>query len=359
MTQTNDIILQVKDLHTHFFTESGVTRALSGVDFTVRRGEVLGIVGESGCGKSVTAQCIMNMVPSRGRMMGGEITYYRRNATGGQTEEISITKLNPRGREMRAIRGNEIAMIFQEPMTSLDPLYTVGSHLLEAITLHQNVTKQVAREVAEDALAKVHLPEPHRIFDSYPHQLSGGQRQRVMIAIALSCNPSLLIADEPTTALDVTTQAQILDLMQELQAATGMSIIFITHDLGVVAEMCDEVAVMYLGKVVEKTDVDSAFYDPKHPYTQALLRSIPRLDEEERQRLEVIRGNVPDPSVVPLGCPFHPRCPAVMPGICNRIEPAMLAVNGGNQGSGHSVRCLLYDEKQKPEKVAPVRGASA
>jgi peptide/nickel transport system ATP-binding protein len=354
MTQTNDIILQVKNLHTHFSTESGVTRALSGVDFSVRRGEVLGIVGESGCGKSVTAQCIMNMVPSRGRIIQGEITYHRRSENGGQTEEINITKLNPRGREMRAIRGNEIAMIFQEPMTSLDPLYTVGSHLLEAITLHQNVTKQVAREVAEDALAKVHLPEPHRIFDSYPHQLSGGQRQRVMIAIALSCNPTLLIADEPTTALDVTTQAQILDLMQELQSATGMSIIFITHDLGVVAEMCNEVAVMYLGKVVEKTDVDAAFYNPKHPYTKALLRSIPRLDGEGRQRLEVIRGNVPDPSVVPLGCPFHPRCPDVMPGVCNRIEPAMIAVNGNAHNRG--VRCLLYDESvQNSAKVAPVR----
>ena len=354
MTQTNDIILQVKDLHTHFFTESGVTRALSGVDFTLRRGEVLGIVGESGCGKSVTAQCIMNMVPSRGRIMGGEITYYRGGGEGGPAEAVTITKLNPRGREMRTIRGNEIAMIFQEPMTSLNPLYTVGSHLLEAITLHQNVTKQVAREVAEEALAKVHLPEPHRIFDNYPHQLSGGQRQRVMIAIALSCNPTLLIADEPTTALDVTTQAQILDLMQELQAATAMSIIFITHDLGVVAEMCDEVAVMYLGKVVEKTDVDAAFYAPKHPYTKALLRSIPRLDGEGRQRLEVIRGNVPDPSVVPLGCPFHPRCPEVLPGVCNRLEPAMIAVNGATHNRG--VRCLLYDEKiQQSAKVAPTR----
>ncbi|MEZ4866895.1 MAG: ABC transporter ATP-binding protein [Caldilineaceae bacterium] len=344
MTQTNDVILNVKDLHTYFFTESGQIRALSGVDFTLRRGEVLGIVGESGCGKSVTAQCIMNMVPNPGRIMGGDILYYRNEA--GQVDELNITKLNPRGRQMRAIRGNEIAMIFQEPMTSLDPLYTVGNHLLEAITLHQNVTKQVAREVAEEALAKVHLPEPHRIFDSYPHQLSGGQRQRVMIAIALSCNPTLLIADEPTTALDVTTQAQILDLMQELQEATNMSIIFITHDLGVVAEMCDSVAVMYLGKVVEKTDVDAAFYDPKHPYTQALLRSIPRLDAETHNRLAVIRGNVPDPSVVPVGCPFHPRCPEFIPGLCNERVPSMIAVD-----KARSVRCLLYDEAHQPERI--------
>ena len=348
MTKHNDIILQVTDLHAHFFTESGVIRALSGVDFTLRRGEVLGIVGESGCGKSVTAQCIMNMVTKPGKIMGGEIIYHRRAKGGGMTEAVNITKLNPRGREMRTIRGNEIAMIFQEPMTSLDPLYTVGNQLLEAILLHQNVTKAEAREVGEDALARVHLPEPGRIFDSYPHQLSGGQRQRVMIAIALSCNPSLLIADEPTTALDVTTQAQILDLMQELQEATGMSIIFITHDLGVVAEMCDEVAVMYLGKVVEKTDVDTAFYSPKHPYTRALLRSIPRLESAEHQRLAVIRGNVPDPSVVPMGCPFHPRCPEYMPDLCNVITPSMITLD-----NGQDVRCLLYGgAEQAMEKRA-------
>jgi peptide/nickel transport system ATP-binding protein len=348
MTPPNDIILEVSDLHAHFFTESGVIRALSGVDFTLRRGEVLGIVGESGCGKSVTAQCIMNMVPGRGRIMGGTIRYHRRGHGAGPSEEITITKLDPRGREMRAIRGNDIAMIFQEPMTSLNPLFTVGNHLLEAITLHQQVSRSEARAIAEDALAKVRLPEPSRIFDSYPHQLSGGQRQRVMIAIALSCNPALLIADEPTTALDVTTQAQILELMQELQAATNMSIIFITHDLGVVAEMCDEVAVMYLGKVVEKTDVDSVFYHSKHPYTQALLRSIPRLDAEGRTRLAVIKGNVPDPSVVPRGCPFHPRCPEYMPGICNEITPPMVTLDGGQQ-----VRCLLYGGVEQPLPARP------
>lgn len=347
MAENKDIILQVKDLHTYFYTESGEIRALSGVDFSVERGKVLGIVGESGCGKSVTAQCIMNMVPNPGRIVGGEILYHRPSQNGAQVDEINITKLAPRGREMRAIRGNEIAMIFQEPMTSLDPVYTVGSQLLEAITLHQDVNKQEAVEVAVEALAKVHLPEPARIFRSYPHQLSGGQRQRVMIAVALSCNPSLLIADEPTTALDVTTQAQILDLMMELQEATGMSIIFITHDLGVVAEMCDEVAVMYLGKVVEKTDIDSAFYDPQHPYTQSLLRSIPRMTDD-RQRLEVIKGRVPDPSMVPVGCPFHPRCPSYIPDLCNRVVPSMIELDRERQ-----VRCLLYDEKiLKPTGVA-------
>lgn len=341
MTQTDDLILDVQDLHTYFFTESGQIRALSGVDFSLKRGEVLGIVGESGCGKSVTAQCIMNMVPNPGRIMGGSITYHRHK--NGQTEQINIVDQHPRGRVMRSIRGNEIAMIFQEPMTSLDPVYTVGSQLTEAITLHQNVSKVVAREIGEDALAKVHLPEPRRIFDAYPHQLSGGQRQRVMIAIALSCNPSLLIADEPTTALDVTTQAQILDLMQELQEATNMSIIFITHDLGVVAEMCDSVAVMYLGKVVEKTDIDSAFYAPKHPYTKALLRSIPRLDAETHNRLAVIKGNVPDPSVVPTGCPFHPRCPEYVDGLCNLTVPSMIHLEDKSE-----VRCLLYDKTHQP-----------
>jgi peptide/nickel transport system ATP-binding protein len=353
----NDMILQVQDLHTHFHTESGVIRALSGVDFGVRRGEVLGIVGESGCGKSVTAQCIMNMVPNPWRIIDDTITYFRRRqydrqqesfgAPSAAVEEIEITDLHPRSRAMRRVRGNEIAMIFQEPMTSLDPLYTVGNHLMEAIMLHRAVNKRVGREIAEHALARVHLPEPHRIFDSYPHQLSGGQRQRVMIAIALSCNPSLLIADEPTTALDVTTQAQILELMMELQQDTGMSIIFITHDLGVVAEMCDQVAVMYLGKIVEMTDVDSLFHNPKHPYTRALLRSIPRMDTESGGRLEVIKGRVPDPSVVPPGCPFHPRCPEFMPGVCDAQMPQVIQLH-----SNHEVRCLLYDEKYAQDHAA-------
>jgi len=342
MTDNQDIILRVENLNVHFNTESGVIRALSGVDFTLERGKVLGIVGESGCGKSVTAQCILNMVPNPGRIVDGRIFYNNKQVgpAGSQVEEIEITKLNPRGRQMRYLRGNEIAMIFQEPMTSLDPLYTIGNQLLEAITLHQNVSKAEARERAIESLAKVQMPEPARVFESYPHQLSGGMRQRVMIAIALSCNPQLLIADEPTTALDVTTQAQILELMNELQEETGMSIIFITHDLGVVAEMCDDVAVMYLGKIVEKTDVDSAFYDPKHPYTQALLRSIPRMESTEHRRLAVIKGNVPDPSVVPLGCPFHPRCPEFMPGICDEIVPPAIPLDDGRE-----VRCLLYSEE--------------
>jgi len=339
MADKQNTILQVENLHTHFFTESGTIRALRGVDFSVERGKVLGIVGESGCGKSVTAQCIMNMLPGNGRMVDGKITYYRQDSISNQTEAIDITSLQPRGKAMRAIRGNEIAMIFQEPMTSLDPVYTVGSQLLEAITLHQNVTKKEGREIGIEALAKVNMPEPGRTFDAYPHQLSGGQRQRVMIAIALSCNPTLLIADEPTTALDVTTQAQILDLMRALQEETQMSIVFITHDLGVVAEMCDDVAVMYLGKVVEQTTVDATFHNPQHPYTRALLRSIPRLTDDVQGRLNVIKGRVPDPSVVPPGCAFHPRCPEMIPGLCDVHTPEMKTLAGNQQ-----VRCLLYDD---------------
>ncbi len=351
MNAIHDPILRIRDLHVHFRTEAGIVRALSGVDVDVGRGQVVGLVGESGCGKSVTAQCVMNILPRAGRIVQGEIIYYRTLSANGQSasgdaqssqavEEVHITQLDPRGKAMRSIRGNEIAMIFQEPMTSLDPLYTVGDHLLEAITLHQGVDKREGRRIGVEALRKVRLPEPARIFDSYPHQLSGGMRQRVMIAIALSCNPALLIADEPTTALDVTTQAQILDLMQNLQAETGMSIIFITHDLGVVAEMCDQVAVMYLGKVVERADVDSIFYDPQHPYTKALLRSIPRLEKRKQRRLAVIRGSVPDPSVRPPGCPFHPRCPEFIPGVCDVQEPPMITL-----ADGREVRCVLFADQ--------------
>ena len=354
MADNQNTILQVENLHTHFFTESGVIRALRGVDFSVERGKVLGVVGESGCGKSVTAQCIMNMLPGSGRVVSGKITYNRREAGNGQTEVIDITSLPPRSRAMRSIRGNEIAMIFQEPMTSLDPVYTVGNQLMEAILLHQKVSKKEGKEIAIEALAKVNLPEPARTFDAYPHQLSGGQRQRVMIAIALSCNPTLLIADEPTTALDVTTQAQILDLMRALQEETQMSIIFITHDLGVVAEMCDDVAVMYLGKVVEQTDIDSAFHNPQHPYTRALLRSIPRLTDDVQDRLDVIKGRVPDPSVVPSGCAFHPRCPEMVPGLCEVHTPEVLTV-----GNNQQVRCLLYDDKLMARSTTPVALAEA
>jgi oligopeptide/dipeptide ABC transporter ATP-binding protein len=335
-----DEILQLEDLHAYFYTQEGIVRAVDGVSLTVRQGKVLGVVGESGCGKSVTAQSVLQIIPPPGRIISGHIRYRRRldgDSMGEASEVIDITSLPPRGKEMREIRGGEISMVFQEPMTSLDPVYTIGDHLLEAITLHQSVDKREARQRATEMLESVGMPQPVRTVDAYPHQLSGGMRQRAMIAIALSCYPSLLIADEPTTALDVTTEAQILDLMRGLQQRMGSAIMYITHDLGVIAEMSDDVIVMYLGKVVERADVDTLFYDPRHPYTRALLDSIPKITSKRRQRLQPIRGIVPDPYAVPEGCPFWPRCVDFMPGTCDRELPTYLTVE-----PGHSVRCHLY-----------------
>ncbi|MCD6289950.1 MAG: ABC transporter ATP-binding protein [Anaerolineae bacterium] len=340
-----DVILQVDDLRVHFFTQEGLVRAVDGVSFTAKRGQVLGIVGESGCGKSVTAQAILRIVPPPGEIVGGKIIYYRQssnNGAGNVTQTVDLTALPARGREMREIRGGEISMVFQEPMTSLDPVYTIGDQIMEAITLHQKVNKSEARERAIEMLRLVGMPRPEETIDNYPHQLSGGMRQRVMIAIALSCSPSLLIADEPTTALDVTTEAQILELMRGLQQELGTTILLITHNLGVIAEMCDDVIVMYLGKVVEHTDVDTLFFNPKHPYTQALLQSIPRIESTKKERLKPIRGIVPDPYAIPSGCPFWPRCDHYIPGLCDREEPDYITVE-----PDHEVRCHLYDPERK------------
>jgi peptide/nickel transport system ATP-binding protein len=344
----NDVLLEVKDLHTYFHLDQGIVKAVDGVDFTVMRGQTVGIVGESGCGKSVMARSILRIVPQPGRIGEGEILFHHNpeNANGAPTSQvkqvIDLAKLDPKGDEARAIRGGEISMIFQEPMTSLSPVHTIGNQIIEAIRLHQDVTKEQARQQAIEMLEKVNMPQPARTIDRYPYQLSGGMRQRAMIAMALSCQPTLLIADEPTTALDVTTQAQILTLLSELQRELGMAIIFITHDLGVIAQMVDYVVVMYLGKVVEVADVDSIFYDPKHPYTQALLRSIPRLGRKSARgisgRLTAIRGTVPDPYNIPSGCPFHPRCRKAIAGVCDQKEPPFLDV-----GEGHKVRCVLYE----------------
>jgi peptide/nickel transport system ATP-binding protein len=252
---------------------------------------------------------------------------------------VKLTDLDPRGKEIRAIRGAEIAMVFQEPMTSFSPVHTIGDQIMEAIVLHQGVNKEEAQVRAVDILRKVGMPNPERISDTFPHQLSGGMRQRAIIAMALSCTPTLLIADEPTTALDVTTEAQILELMRDLQNEIGMSIMFITHNLGVVAQMCDEVAVMYLGKIVEWASVDDIFYNPKHPYTVSLLRSIPRLGSSQHNRLESIKGSIPDPYTTLPGCPFHPRCPSFMPGVCDVKVPEEIFVDGNQR---HTVRCHLY-----------------
>ena len=346
-----DMLLEVKDLKTYFFLDEGTVRAVDGCSFDLARGDTLGVVGESGCGKSVTAQSILRIVPPPGRIVSGEIIYHRREKRGDSLiqEDVRLDQVDPRGAEIREIRGNEIALIFQEPMTSLSPVHTIGNQIMEAILLHQGVDKDEARKRAIDILHRVGFPKPEVRVDAYPHQLSGGLRQRAMIAMALSCTPSLLIADEPTTALDVTTEAQILDLMRNLQRDIGMAIMFITHNLGVIAEMCDEVVVMYLGKEVERASVDSVFYSPQHPYTQALLKSIPRIGVKARGRLESIKGVVPDPYAVPPGCPFHPRCSRYMPGICDRDQEIPFY----EVAEGQWARCYLYDEelmKQQAEK---------
>jgi oligopeptide/dipeptide ABC transporter ATP-binding protein len=342
MTLGDSTLLEVKGLKTYFYLDEGTVRAVDGVDFSIQRGKTLGVVGESGCGKSITARSILRIVPKPGRIVEGEITFHRIAETRpGSTaiDLVNLTKLDPMGREIRDLRGAEIALVPQEPMASLSPVHTVGNQIGEAILLHQKVSKAEARAKTIEILDHVGFPNPKQRVDAYPHQLSGGLRQRAVIAMALSCHPSLLIADEPTTALDVTTEAQILRLMRSLQQEFGMAIMYITHNLGVVAQMTERVIVMYMGKVVEEADVDTIFHNPKHPYTSALLRSIPRLGLKTRmnQRLESIRGTVPDPFSIPKGCPFHPRCSQRIRGVCDQQEPPNVEI-----APGHKVRCVLY-----------------
>jgi oligopeptide/dipeptide ABC transporter ATP-binding protein len=335
-------LVEVKNLKTYFFLDEGTVRAVDGINFHIDRGETLGVVGESGCGKSVTARSILRIVAKPGRIVDGEITYHRHaggNGTTQRTETLDLVQLDAQSSLMRGIRGAEISMVFQEPMTSLSPVHTIGNQIMEAIILHQRTTKEEARERALEMLDFVGMPQPSDTIDRYPHQLSGGMRQRGVIAMALSCHPSLLIADEPTTALDVTTEAQILRLMKGLQEELGMAIMYITHNLGVVAQITERVIVMYMGKVVEATDVDTLFFDPKHPYTRALLKSIPRLGQRtaRHMRLESIRGTVPDPYDLPTGCYFHPRCGEAIPGVCDVEDPPEVQI-----AEGHSVVCHLY-----------------
>ncbi len=337
MVEKDNVLLKVRDLKVHFFTDEGVVKAVDGVDLDIEREKTLCLVGESGCGKSVTCRTFLQIVKKPGRIVSGEIVYYRDNGGKGQSPGLDLAQLNPQGRQMREIRGKEISMIFQEPMTSLSPMYTVGNQIMENILLHTGSSKIEAKERAIGLLDQVGIPKPERLVDEYPFRLSGGMRQRAMIAMALSCNPTMLIADEPTTALDVTTQAQILDLMLDLQYKYGMALLFITHDLGVVAEIADDVAVMYLGKIVERADVDTVFNQPKHPYTQALLRSIPKI-AMKREELDPIKGMVPSPFRRPFGCTFHPRCPQAMD-ICKRVVPSVSEL-----GDNHQVRCLLYED---------------
>jgi oligopeptide/dipeptide ABC transporter ATP-binding protein len=323
-------LLEIAGLSTSFTTRSGVIRAEDNVSLSLRAGRVLGLVGESGCGKTITALSILNLVPPPGRITAGTILFEGRDL-------LTLSEA-----EMRKVRGARISMVFQEPMTAMSPVRTVGVQITEAIILHQEVSKAEAREKAIEMLARVRMPNPERTIDDYPFQLSGGMRQRAVIAMALSCRPSLLIADEPTTALDVTTEAQILNLMRELQDEFGMAIMYITHNMGVIAEMAEEVAVMYMGKVVEQTDVKSIFLNPLHPYTQGLLASIPQLSDaalesDKKRRLQTIKGMVPDPYSVLKGCPFHPRCPMFIVDVCDQVEPAVVEA-----APGHVVRCHLY-----------------
>ncbi len=329
-------VLRVRNLQTHFFTGEGVVLAVDGASFDVYPGKTLGIVGESGCGKSVASKSILQIVDKPGKIVDGEIRYTYTNQAG-QSEEVNLLSLPADSSEMKSIRGGEISMIFQEPMSSFSPIHTVGNQLTEAIRLHTDVDQRTARESAIEWLTHVGIPNPTQRIDEYPYQMSGGQCQRAMIAMALATNPRILIADEPTTALDVTTQAQILNLLQQLQSDHGMAMIFITHDLGVIAEVADEVAVMYLGRVVEQAPVREIFNNPQHPYTQSLLTSIPSIDANPRERLPTISGSIPHPQNRPEGCPFHPRCPAFMAGKCDVDEP-QLAPTAPN----HEVSCFLY-----------------
>jgi oligopeptide/dipeptide ABC transporter ATP-binding protein len=336
----SDILLEVRDLQTHFFTDDGVVRAVDGLSYTVHAGETLAVVGESGSGKSVTALSILRLVAMPpGRIVAGSIAFRGRDL-------LSLSES-----EMRAIRGKEISMIFQEPMTSLNPVYTCGEQILEVLMLHEKMPRAAARAQAIELMKKTGIPSPEQRVDEYPHQMSGGMRQRVMIAMALACKPALLIADEPTTALDVTIQAQILDLLKRLRAELGMAVLLITHDLGVVAETADRVAVMYAGQVVEYCGVREAFRATRHPYTAGLLASLPRLGAE-RERLRVIPGNVPNPVRFPTGCRFHPRCPIAVER-CRSEQPQLRDVGGG-----HLARCFRAEEIASGA-VDPVAGEGA
>jgi len=317
-------LLEVKNLRTYFYTDDGVSKAVDDVSFEVDEGHTIGIVGESGCGKSVSCLSVMRLIQTPpGKITGGEVWFKGRN----------LFELDDS--EMRKIRGNAISMIFQEPMTSLNPVFTCGDQIMEALILHQHLTKEQAKQRAIEMLRQVGIPGPEQRVNEYPHQLSGGMRQRVMIAMALSCNPALLFADEPTTALDVTVQAQILDLLRDLQKRFNMAIVMITHDLGVIAEMAERVVVMYAGKVQEDSDVRTIYKDPLHPYTMGLQKAIPRV-HQATGRLYVIEGIVPNPLDFPPGCKFHPRCPEVMDK-CRSQEPELVTIT-----QGHKVRCWLH-----------------
>jgi peptide/nickel transport system ATP-binding protein len=338
-------LLSVRNLKTYFMMDEGVVKAVDGVTFQLNAGQVFGIVGESGCGKSVTMKAVLRIVEPPGKIVGGEILLKRAKHNGtGSEQVVNLVKLDASGKEMRSIRGAEIALIPQEPMASFSPVHTVGDQIVEAIMLHQPVNKREARKIALQMFKDVGIPIPEQRLDEYSWQLSGGLRQRAIIAMALSCNPRLLIADEPTTAVDVTTQAQVLRLLRRLQEDRNAAIIFITHDLGVIAQVASYVMVMYLGLVMEQGPVEEIFHAAKHPYTQALLRSIPSVESTPRVALPTISGSIPHPFNKPRGCPFHPRCTKSMAGKCDIRTPA-LEQGGDNQW----VSCFLYHDVEVTE----------
>ncbi|MCY4018843.1 MAG: ABC transporter ATP-binding protein [Chloroflexi bacterium] len=329
-------IIDVDNLSVHFHVDEGTLKAVDRVSFTIAERQMFGLIGESGCGKTVTAQSLMRLVPKPGQIVGGSINFF--GEQGGKTDLVQLDKS---GSEIRAIRGNEIAMVFQEPMSSLSPIHSIGNQLMEAVRLHVTRNKREAYEIALEMLDLVGIPNPVQRMGEYPHHFSGGMRQRVMIAMALSCRPRLLIADEPTTALDVTVQAQILDLIAQSQAQFNMAVLYITHDLGIIAEICDKVAVMYLGQIVEHGSVRDIFHNPLHPYTRRLLASTPRIGQRT-SRLQTIEGTVPTPIDLPIACGFCARCPDRIDGTCDVAMPALVEIE-----DNHFVRCFLHDERQE------------
>ena len=326
----NNRVLEISNLRVTFYTEEGEIRAVDGVSFAMKRGRIMALVGESGCGKSVTSYSILRLIQKPGKIIGGNIRFFPKDAP-----EVDITALSENSDDLYHLRGGKISMIFQEPMTALSPVHTVGNQICEAILLHQDVTKKEAEQMAIDMLAKVGIPGPEKRISQYPFEMSGGMRQRVVIAMALVCNPEILIADEPTTALDVTIQAQIMGLIKELQSDLGTSTLLITHDLGVVAQLADDVAVMYLGRIAEQADVQTIMKSPRHPYTQGLLKSLPSL-AMNKARLPSIEGSVPSLTELPPGCPFHPRCPKMERGECDVGGPPELE----ELEEGHRVACV-------------------
>ncbi|MBW7452602.1 ABC transporter ATP-binding protein [Paenibacillus sepulcri] len=339
--QAQQPLLSVQDLKIRIQMDNGEMNAVDGVDFDIQKGKTLGLVGESGCGKSLTSRAIISINPKECETTGS-IMY--QSSSGESANPLNLLSMDPSGKQIRSIRGRKIAMIFQEPMTAFSPMYTIGNQIMEAILIHRTKNKKEAKKITLEMLSKVGISDQEKRFDQYPHEFSGGMRQRAMISMALSCNPELLIADEPTTALDVTIQPQVLELMKSLQQEFGMAILLVTHDLGIIAEMCDEVAVMYLGKIVEQAPVKEIFHNPKHPYTKGLLKSMPRLGGNKSKRLDSIEGSVPIPINMPPMCGFYDRCKDRIEGVCN-----VQAVPKTRLSDKHMVRCFLYSDQHEGE----------